>query len=220
MLCVTVRYRHRFKNGNKMRPSPFFVSFGMGIVEDIMRCFIAIEVPSEVRSAFVELQDDLRGAGADVAWTNPDNIHLTLKFLGEIDKKLASEVEQVCLETIASMSPFKLSINRIGFFPNERHPRVLWVGLGGQVETLEKLQEQLDERLAGIGFEVEEKVFQPHLTVGRIRSNKNLREMLKRSDGYSLPTLSFMVEEIVLMKSDLLSSGACYSELAKARMKG
>jgi RNA 2',3'-cyclic 3'-phosphodiesterase len=191
----------------------------MGIVEDIMRCFIAIEVPSEVKSAFVELQNDLRGAGADVAWTNPDNVHLTLKFLGEIDKKLVSKVEQVCLETISSMSPFKLSIDRIGLFPNERHPRVLWIGLGGEIETLEKLQEQLDERLAGIGFEVEEKDFQPHLTVGRIRSNKNLREMLKRSDGYSLPTLSFMVEEIVLMKSDLLSSGACYSELAKARMK-
>src|SRR5262245_18984155 len=184
-----------------------------------MRCFIAIEVPSEVRSAFVELQNVLRSAGADVAWTNPDNVHLTLKFLGEIDKKLVSKVEQVCLETITSMSPFELNVNRIGLFPNERHPRVLWVGLGGEIETLEKLQEQLDERLAGIGFEVEEKDFQPHLTVGRIRSNKNLREMLKRSDGYSLPTLSFVVEEIVLMKSDLLSSGACYSELAKARMK-
>jgi RNA 2',3'-cyclic 3'-phosphodiesterase len=191
----------------------------MGIVEDIMRCFIAIEIPSEVKSAFVELQNDLRGAGADVAWTNPDNVHLTLKFLGEIDKKLVSKVEQVCLETISSMSPFNLSINRIGLFPNERHPRVLWIGLGGEIETLEKLQERLDERLADIGFEIEEKDFQPHLTVGRIRSNKNLREMLKRSDGYSLPTLSFVVEEIVLMKSDLLSSGACYSELAKARMK-
>jgi RNA 2',3'-cyclic 3'-phosphodiesterase len=184
-----------------------------------MRCFIAIEIPSEVKSAFVELQNDLRSAGADVAWTNPDNVHLTLKFLGEIDKKLVSEVEQICLETISSISPFKLSIDRIGLFPNERHPRVLWIGLGGEVETLEKLQEQLDERLAGIGFEIEEKDFQPHLTVGRIRSNKNLRDMLKRSDGYSLPTLSFMVQEIVLMKSDLLSSGACYSELAKARMK-
>jgi RNA 2',3'-cyclic 3'-phosphodiesterase len=202
-----------------MRPSPFFVSFVMGIVEDIMRCFIAIEVPSEIKSAFVALQNDLRSAGADVAWTNPDNVHLTLKFLGEIDKKLVSKVEQVCLETISSMSPFKLGIDRIGLFPNERHPRVLWIGLGGELETLEKLQEQLDERLAGIGFEIEEKDFQPHLTVGRIRSNKNLREMLKRSDGYSLPSLSFVVQEIVLMKSDLLSSGACYSELAKARMK-
>lgn len=184
-----------------------------------MRCFIAIEVPSEIRSAFVELQNDLSSAGADVAWTNPDNIHLTLKFLGEIDKKLASKVEQVCLETIAAASPFNLSIDRIGFFPNERHPRVLWLGLGGEIGPLEKLQEQLDERLAGIGFEIEEKDFQPHLTVGRIRSNKNLRELLQRSAGYSLPSLSFMVQEIVLMKSDLLPSGACYSELAKARMK-
>jgi RNA 2',3'-cyclic 3'-phosphodiesterase len=184
-----------------------------------MRCFIAIEIPSEIKSAFIDLQNDLRNAGADVAWTNPDNVHLTLKFLGEIDKKLASEVEQVCLETIADMPPFKLSINGTGFFPNARHPRVLWVGLSGEVERLERLQEQLDERLAGIGFDNEEKDFQPHLTVGRIRSNKNLRELLARSDGYTLPALSFVVQEIVLMKSDLLPSGACHTELAKARLK-
>jgi RNA 2',3'-cyclic 3'-phosphodiesterase len=192
----------------------------MGIFEHIMRCFIAIEIPSEVKSAFIELQNDLKSAGADVAWTNPDNVHLTLKFLGEIDKKLVSEVERICLETIAAMQPFNLGINGIGLFPNERHPRVLWVGLGGEVETLERLQEQLDERLAGIGFEIEEKDFQPHLTVGRIRSNKNLRELLVKSAGYTLPSLSFVVQEIVLMKSDLLPAGACYSELAKARMKG
>lgn len=191
----------------------------MGIFEDVMRCFIAIEVPSEVKAAFIELQKDLRSAGADVAWTNPDNVHLTLKFLGEIDKKLVSEVERVCRETIAATPPFNLSLNGIGLFPNERHPRVLWVGLGGELETLERLQEQLDEKLAGIGFEIEEKDFQPHLTVGRIRSNKNLGDLLARSDGYALPSLSFVVREIVLMKSDLLPSGACYSELAKARMK-
>jgi 2'-5' RNA ligase len=184
-----------------------------------MRCFIAIEIPSEIRSALIELQNDLRSAGADVAWTNPDNIHLTLKFLGEIDKKLISEVEQVCLKTIADVPPFKLKISGTGVFPNARHPRVLWVGLGGEIERLEQLQEQLDERLAGIGFDNEEKDFQPHLTLGRIRSNKNLRELLARSDSYTLPALSFVVQEIVLMKSDLLPSGACYSELAKARMK-
>jgi RNA 2',3'-cyclic 3'-phosphodiesterase len=185
-----------------------------------MRCFIAIEIPSEIKSAFIELQNDLRIAEADVAWTNPDNVHLTLKFLGEIDKKLISEVEKVCLETIADMRPFNLSINGTGFFPNARHPRVLWVGLGGEVERLEQLQEHLDERLGGIGFDIEEKDFQPHLTVGRIRSNKNLRELLTRSGGYTLPAFSFAVEEIVLMKSDLLPSGACHTELARAKMKG
>jgi 2'-5' RNA ligase len=184
-----------------------------------MRCFIAIEIPSDIRSALIELQTDLRSAGADVAWTNPDNVHLTLKFLGEIDKKLISEVEKVCTETIADVPPFELKISGTGVFPNARHPRVLWIGLGGEIEKLERLQEQLDERLARVGFDNEEKDFQPHLTIGRIRSNKNLRELLARSDGYTLPALSFVVQEIVLMKSDLLPSGACYSELARARMR-
>jgi 2'-5' RNA ligase len=185
-----------------------------------MRCFIAIEIPSEIKSAMVELQNDLRSAGADVAWTNPDNIHLTLKFLGEIDKKLISEVEQVCHATIADLSPFTLSINGTGVFPNPRHPRVLWVGLGGEIERLEQLQERLDQRLVAIGFDDEEKDYQPHLTVGRIRSNKNLRELLARSDGFDLPALSFAVQAIVLMKSDLLPEGACYTELSKANLKG
>ena len=184
-----------------------------------MRTFIAIEVPSEVKTAVAALQDELRRAAADVTWTNIENIHLTLKFLGEVEKKLLSDIEKICLETVAEFQPFSLSINGTGAFPNARHPRVLWIGLAGEVNTLESLQERLDERLASIGFEPEEKDFSPHLTVGRVRSNKNARELLALADVYSLPALSFVVQEVLLMKSDLHPSGASHTELARARMK-
>ncbi|MCI0337288.1 MAG: RNA 2',3'-cyclic phosphodiesterase [Acidobacteria bacterium] len=184
-----------------------------------MRTFIAIEIPAEAKSALTAMQNELRRAGADVTWTNPDNIHLTLKFLGEIDKKLISEVEKVCLETSAEVPAFTMGIKGIGVFPNARHPRVLWVGLSGEIEILERLQEHLDERLTSIGFDSEEKDFQPHLTVGRIRSNKNLHELLARSEVYTLPPHSFVVREIVIMKSDLDPAGVSYSQLARAKMK-
>jgi 2'-5' RNA ligase len=184
-----------------------------------MRTFIAIEIPPEVKSALAAMQNDLHQAGADVAWTNFENVHLTLKFLGEIDKQVFSKIEKVSAEVAASFSPFEMSISETGVFPNVRHPRVLWVGLDGETGVLDRLQEELDERLVSIGFEPEEKDFRPHLTLGRIRSNKNVQDLLAQAHQYSLPTLSFVVREIALMKSDLLPTGAQYSELAKAKLK-
>ncbi len=185
-----------------------------------MRTFIAIEAPSEVKTALASLQDDQQQVGADVAWTDLDSFHLTLKFLGEIDKKLISEIEKSCLEICGKSRTFSLTINGTRVFPNIRHPRVLWVGLDGEINSLELLQEQIDEKLSLIGFEPEEKDFRPHLTIGRIKSNRNVRELIARSDLYSLPSLSFTVREIVLMKSDLHAAGAVYSELARIKMNG
>jgi 2'-5' RNA ligase len=183
-----------------------------------MRSFIAIEVPDEVKTAVAALQDELKLAAADVAWINTENIHLTLKFLGEIEKKIADEIGNICAQIVGEFQPFSLGIKGTGVFPNARHPRVLWIGLDGEVETLERLQERLDERLTSIGFDPEEKDFSPHLTVGRVRSGKNARELLAKANDYPLPPMSFVVEEILLMKSDLHPAGAQYSELARAKM--
>jgi 2'-5' RNA ligase len=184
-----------------------------------MRTFIAIEISTEVKSAVAAVQNELSRAEADIAWINSEDIHLTLKFLGEIDKQQFTAIQEACVETATRFHPFTLSIRGTGVFPNPRHPRVLWVGLAGETETLEDLQEQLDERMASIGFEPEEKDFRPHLTIGRLKSNRNVKDLLARADAYSLPNLSFEVGEIVLMKSDLSPAGARYSELAKVKMK-
>jgi 2'-5' RNA ligase len=136
-----------------------------------------------------------------------------------VEKKLISDIEKICIETVADFQPFTLAIDRAGVFPNARHPRVLWVGLSGDVATLERMQERIDERLTSIGFDSEEKDFRPHLTIGRIRSNKNSGELLARAEAYALPTLSYKVREIVIMKSDLHPSGASYTDLARIEIK-
>jgi RNA 2',3'-cyclic 3'-phosphodiesterase len=183
-----------------------------------MRTFIAIEIPSEVKSALAALQDDLRRAGADVSWTRPENIHLTLRFLGEVDERRIGEVERVCVDSAAEFRPFTLRLNDTGVFPNARQPRVLWAGLAGEIEKAVEMRKRLNDGLALIGFELEEKDFHPHLTIGRVKSNKNARELLALASARQVPALSFVVTEIVLMKSELHPAGARYTPIAKVSM--
>lgn len=183
----------------------------------LMRTFIAIELPKEIKQAITALQDDLRLVQADVSWTKPENIHLTLKFLGEIEERLVSQVAQACIETAEKFTSFTLSINSAGAFPNTRQPRVLWVGLSEGVEAAQRVQAHLDERLAAIGFEREARAFHPHLTIGRIKSLKGTQALMARADDYQLPPLSFIAREIVLIHSQLHPAGARYTPLAKAR---
>ena len=183
-----------------------------------MRIFIAIELPSEIKSALAALQTELRRAGADVSWTKPENLHLTLNFLGEVDEKRIVEVEQACVSSAAEFQPFTLILNDTGVFPNARQPRVLWAGLSGEVENVVEIHRRLDERLALIGFKREEKRFHPHLTIGRLKSNKKIRELLALADEHRLPALSFVVAEIVMMKSELHPAGAEYTPMAKVSL--
>jgi len=183
-----------------------------------MRTFIAIEIPSEIKSALNALQNELRRAGADVSWTRQENIHLTLKFLGEVDERRIGEIEKVCVDSAREFRPFALGLGATGVFPNSRQPRVLWAGLSGEIEKAVEMQRRLDESLALIGFERELKDWRPHLTIGRLRSNRKTRELLALADAHPLPSMSFVVSEIVLIKSELHPAGARYSTIARASL--
>src|SRR5262249_58238136 len=115
-----------------------------------MRTFIAIEIPSEIRSGLAVLQNELRRAGAEVSWTKPENIHLTLKFLGEVDERRIGEVEKVCVDSAAEFPSFALSLGATGVFPNSRQPRVFWAGLSGDVAKTDEMRRRLDAGLAVI----------------------------------------------------------------------
>lgn len=183
-----------------------------------MRTFIAIEIPAEIRAALAALQIDLRRAKADVGWTKPDNIHLTLQFLGEIEEQRISEIADVLAGCAGQFQAFTLRLNGVGVFPNARQPRVLWAGLSGEVETLLAMQRDLAARLSAIGIKGDGKAFHPHLTIGRVKSNRNARELVAQADLSSLPALPFAVHEIALVKSELLPAGARYTALARASL--
>ena len=184
-----------------------------------MRTFIAIEIPAPVKTALAQLQAELRQTGADVGWTNPENIHLTLRFLGEVEEARLPELKRLCAEIAAQCSSFSLRVKDTGYFPNAKQPRVLWAGLAGEVSLAQELQQRLEAGLTALGFAPEDKRFKPHLTIGRVKSGKNLRQLVAKLEMYSLPELSFAVGEIVLLKSELHPAGARYTPLVKAALR-
>jgi len=184
-----------------------------------MRTFIAIEIPEPIKAELAKLQTELRRTGAEVGWTNADNIHLTLRFLGEIEEGQLDGVKQLCIETTIGVQPFTLRLEATGYFPNFRQPRVLWVAIGGEIEVAAQLQNRLEAGLIALGFDREDKPFKPHLTIGRVKSGKNVKQLVAKADMYPLPELSFEVDELVLFKSELHPAGACYTVLARSKLR-
>ncbi|MDD5428026.1 MAG: RNA 2',3'-cyclic phosphodiesterase [Candidatus Omnitrophica bacterium] len=186
-----------------------------------MRTFVAIELSEDIKSALDQVESHLKYSGADVKWVAKENIHLTLKFLGEIDEAKCEKVKSI-LDTIAkSTKPFEISLKDIGAFPNIDHPKVIWVGLDkGAVESIE-LAGKIDSELAKIGFEKETRPFTAHLTIGRVRSPKNKQAMKEKITGYQLPAAStphFSAGTLTLFQSKLTPSGSIYTKLHEAKL--
>ena len=184
-----------------------------------MRTFIAIEIPAEVKQALARLQEELRDAPAEVSWTKPENIHLTLKFLGEVEESMLGRVEAAAVEAAAGARPFTLALGGVGAFPNARQPRIIWAGLSGEVEAAARLQVRLDERLAALGFPKEDRPFRPHLTVGRVKSPTGAPALIARAQSYRLPSHSLAVRELVVMRSQLHPAGSRYTPLARIALE-
>lgn len=182
-----------------------------------LRLFVAIELPAEVRQALLRVQDDLRRAGADrLRWVRPEGVHLTLKFLGEVE---AARVDEITAALRGAAEPFDLRLRpaQLDGFGGARL-RVVWVGLEGDVAQLAALAEQIDRALTPLGFPRERRPFAGHLTLARVpeatplEERERLARLLRRT---SLPPMPSMVAtEVSLMRSVLGQGGAVYSRLA------
>jgi 2'-5' RNA ligase len=184
-----------------------------------IRSFIAIELPEEVREGLARLKKELeRDEHKFVKWVDPGGIHLTLKFLGNIPSKQVAKITEAIEVAAQGISPFHLEISGLGAFPSLRQARVFWVGIGGEVEKLSRLQQKIDSALAALGFAKEERSFVPHLTLARIRQGASLME--RRTFGELVGSTVFEdkyhveVEVISLMKSQLTPAGAIYTRLS------
>ena len=185
----------------------------------ILRSFIAIELPEEVKSALSGLQDELKESMADIRWVKPDNIHLTLKFLGNIDGKnignIVKQIEGAC----AKYQFFELEISGIGVFPNIRSPRVLWAGIQYE-DAFAGLYGEIENGLASIGYDREGRRFSPHLTLGRFRSFKGKASVSERIELHKNDRLGLIVvRTISLMESELSPAGAKYSRVAEIALR-
>ena len=184
-----------------------------------IRSFIAIELPEEAREGLARLRKELkRDEHRFVKWVDPGGIHLTLKFLGNIPSKRVAEITEAMEEAAHGISPFHLEISGLGAFPSLRQARVFWVGIGGEVDKLSRLQQNIDSALAVLGFAKEERSFVPHLTLARIRQGASPLE--RRSFGELVGSTIFedkyhiKVEAIRLMRSQLTPAGAIYTCLS------
>ena len=181
----------------------------------MVRTFLAIDLPDRQRKILEEHQGRWKSAKADVKWIYPSNMHLTLKFLGEIQESTIESVIAVCREVCCLYRSFSLFLNDTGVFPNLRRPRVLWIGIGGEADILCKLQGSIEAALEKKEFPREGRVFKPHLTVGRIRSPRGLPRLLEVFVRDKIVIEPFAVKEVIVYKSRLTPSGPLYSPLAR-----
>lgn len=184
-----------------------------------MRCFIAIEIPETVKSVLSGIEEELKKTEADVRWVNPDNIHLTLKFLGNIKEETVKKVMKMMETVCSSCNSFNLEVKGLGVFPSIKSPRVLWVDIE-ESDVLKSLQEEIDKKMVPIGFEREDRKFTPHLTMGRFRSSIGkgaLLEVIKQHEKDTFGTID--VQYISLMRSDLNPEGARYTRIAEIPLK-
>ena len=179
--------------------------------DETIRTFIAIRISSELEQAFKKLLEELKRVQCNVKWVNPESVHLTLKFLGNLTKTKIGEVLEGTKEASRDFSSFQIRTKERGAFPSIKRPRVFWVGLEADGQTLIQLQNKIDDELSGLGFEKDTRRFHPHLTVGRVRSPKNIGKVIQKFVEYPFPEIEFKVEQILIMKSELTPKGALYS---------
>lgn len=184
-----------------------------------MRCFIAIEIDRNLKSEIQKTVSELKRAGTEIKWVGIEGFHLTLKFLGEIKEKTAKKIEVRLREVCKAHPVFSLSVKGTGVFPDYSRPRVLWIGIE-KSEALHRLFESIEEEMQELGFEKETRRFNPHITIGRVKSPKGVRETLKDLRRYREHNFGKIdVMGISLMKSILKPTGAVYETLYIAPLK-
>jgi 2'-5' RNA ligase len=188
-----------------------------------VRSFIAIELPGEVKRKLGELESGLKSAGfAGVRWVNPESIHLTLKFLGNIDSARTGEITGAIERAAAETAPFRLKVEGLGVFPDLRRVRVVWVGLDGDIDTLVRLQKKLESEMESLGFPAESRAFTPHLTLARVgeRVSPQERQALGRLvSGTAFEGAAIEADSVNLMRSQLTRQGAVYTRLNSVRLE-
>ena len=180
-----------------------------------MRIFIAIPLPDNIQKQVSFLQDRLRKSKADIKWVNPDNIHITLKFLGDIDNKIIEIMTQNLRKKIKSYFSFDVFISNMGAFPSPLCPQIIWAGIHEARCACVLLQKEVELCAEKSGIKKEIRAFFPHLTLGRVRSQKNKQELiriLEEEKDFSITT-KIPVKKIVLFSSLLTRQGPIYSSL-------
>ncbi len=187
-----------------------------------IRSFLAFELPLEIKKIVTRVFEDSRRSSLDVRWVRPDGIHLTVVFMGNVKTEdleaMGNEIGMVC----SDFSPFQIALKGIGCFPNSRNPRVVWLGLVGDVERMSRFRDRLQKQLSPFGIQEEKRPFKPHLTLGRfkkaLRDEASLRKLMEKHKDVT--SLVCTLDEFMLFKSDLKPGGAVYTKMLSWPLSG
>ena len=188
----------------------------------VIRSFLAFELPYNIKKMVRQVSEHIRRANLNVRWVNVDNIHLTVVFMGNIREEdipaIKGQIRKACME----FGPFDIELNGLGVFPNVQRPRVLWLGLDGDIERMSSLKSALQELLKPFGIKEEKRSFRPHLTMGRFRKPNrgdstldNIISQYKDLDG---PVCQ--LKELIMFKSELKREGAEYTKMESWPLPG
>lgn len=182
-----------------------------------VRTFIAIPLPAEVRARITEHIGGLRRALPDVraSWVRENNLHLTLKFLGDVPASDISKVSAAAEIAVQSTPPFQIGVSGCGLFPPRGRPNVLWIGLEGAEGQLEELQSRIEDECGKAGFPREARPFHPHLTIARLRKSGGARQLADLHENVGFSRESFTASEVIVFRSELGSEGSKHTVISR-----
>jgi RNA 2',3'-cyclic 3'-phosphodiesterase len=184
-----------------------------------MRTFIAVDTPENIKRKMTEVQSELKLSDADVKWETSNKFHITIKFLGEVKETMIDDIIGKIQEVSSKFPPFALQYEKVGCFPNMKNPRVFWIGCRDISQNLSKIKTKLDEQLKQFGFEAEDRAFHPHITLGRVKSQSGIKNLIPIIENLTFKSEVIECQQILIMKSVLKPSGSEYSILQSVILK-
>jgi 2'-5' RNA ligase len=186
------------------------------------RVFCAIELPKPIRDLVLRHITRLKAAVpvAHASWSRDANLHLTLKFLGEIPQSSVPTLSQAAARAVAGAHPFSIRLEHTGIFPTGGQPRVLWIGINDQSKRLAELQTRLEVESARAGFANEARPFRPHLTIARLRQPESARGLASAHQQMAFDPAEITVSELLVIRSELSSAGSKYMIVSRHALGG
>lgn len=183
-----------------------------------IRTFIAVEVPAVLQQKAAGVVRTLSSGGAPMKWVEPQNIHVTVKFLGDVEDAEIYRVCRAAAEAVADLPAFQVCCRGVGAFPSSQRPRTVWLGIDDPAGSFQELYERLERAMSGLGYPREARRFQPHLTIGRLRHGQrqvgDLPARLAQQAERELGQID--VDEVIVFASELTPDGPVYTVLGRA----
>jgi 2'-5' RNA ligase len=183
-----------------------------------LRTFICIELPEQIRERIAELQRQLKAFGSGVSWTRPEGIHLTLKFLGDVESFQIETIAEAVARASYGIRAIGITVAGVGAFPNLARPRIFWIGVEERTGKLHQLQALIETELSRLGYPREQRRFSPHLTLGRVKSPDAVKEICSKLQQQGFAPMNFSAAAIIVMRSDLKPDGAEYTPLRRIEL--